>query len=147
MTTKTICPSTTKTRTKSRGPYTQRMNRFLTARLFRGAVALALLSPALALLAPVTGYAEAKQESRTVRGRVSNKDGSAVKGAVVHLKDLRGLSQKSYITPDNGEYRFGALNSSTDYEIWAEFEGKKSSVKHISSFDAKNTFEITLTIN
>lgn len=147
MTMKTICPSMMKMRMRSNHPYTQGMNRFLSARLSRAAVVLALLSPALALTAPMAIHAETKQESRTVRGRVSNKDGSAVKGAVVHLKDLRGLSQKSYITPDNGEYRFGALNSSTDYEIWAEFEGKKSSVKHISSFDAKNTFDITLTIN
>lgn len=102
--------------------------------------------PAVLLTTPLQGVAQ-QATARTVRGHVAHKDGSAVQGAVVHLKDLRGLSQKSYITTDNGEYRFGALNSTTDYEVWAEFQGKKSSVKHVSSFEAKNTFDITLTID
>ena len=41
----------------------------------------------------------------------------------------------------------GNCSQNTDYEIWAESNGKKSSVKTISSFDTKNQFVINLKID
>jgi len=108
-------------------------------------LAALLLVPATALIS--TQSAIAQQAQRSVTGKVTAKDDAPVKGAVVHLKDTRSLSQKSFITDDDGGYRFGQLNSNTDYEIWAEFNGKKSPVKTISSFDSKNSFAITLKVD
>ena len=71
-------------------------------------------------------------------------NGQPVKGAVVHLKDTRTLAQKSYITAEDGTYRFAQLSSTSDYEVWAELNGKKSSVKTISSFDTKPNFNFVL---
>lgn len=116
--------------------------------ILRGsAVTLALLLPVGSTLGTMPAYAQRATAARTVHGKVSGKDGAPLKGAVVHLKDLRSLSQKSYITPEDGTFRFGQLSSNSDYEVWAESNGKKSSVKRISSFEAKNTFEISLTID
>ena len=124
------------------------MNRFRTAsgRRLRSAIllpGLTLIAIAVAIPVPFA-HAQAAQ-ARTLDGKVVS-DGQPVKGAVVHLKDTRTLSQKSYITAEDGSYRFAQLSGTSDYEVWAESNGKKSSVKTISSFDTKPSFNYVLKI-
>jgi hypothetical protein len=84
---------------------------------------------------------------RVVQGKVVDASNASIKGAVVYLKDSRTLAVKSFFSDDEGGYRFGQLSQNSDYEIWAEFNGKKSAVKTISSFDSKNLFNINLKID
>jgi hypothetical protein len=84
---------------------------------------------------------------RVVQGKVVDGANTPIKGAVVYLKDSRSLSVKSFFSDDQGGYRFGQLSQNSDYEIWAENNGKKSSVKNISSFDNKSQFYINLKID
>lgn len=107
--------------------------------LFAGGL---LLAPA-SITMP-TAQAQAAAATRSVTGSVLDKSGAPVKGAVVHLKDTRALSQRSYITADDGQFRFAQLSTSTDYEVWADLNGQKSDSKNLSSFDNKKVQEITL---
>ena len=84
---------------------------------------------------------------RTVQGKVTDKGEAGIGGAVVYLKDDHTMSVKSFISDADGGYRFGQLSDGTDYELWAESNGKKSPTKTISSFDTKKSFQINLKID
>jgi Carboxypeptidase regulatory-like domain len=114
---------------------------------FAGTLSLACCSLFVAARA-VPALAQSRGPAqRVVQGKVVDKADAAVNGAVVYLKDDHSLAVKSYITDDQGGYRFGQLAQNTDYELWAEANGKKSPVKNISSFDSKNQFYINLKID
>lgn len=120
--------------------------RTTTSRHLRTAVLLPGLALFVGAIAAVPPAVAQPAQARTVDGKVVS-SGQPVKGAVVHLKDTRTLSQKSYITAADGTYRFAQLSGTSDYEVWAEANGKKSSIKTISSFDTKSNFSITLKID
>lgn len=114
----------------------------------KAVVAFSLVFASAAAPSAFNGTSAAQQRGpvqRIVEGKVVSNSDAPVKGAVVYLKE--GRSVKSYISSDQGSYRFGQLAQNTDYEIWAEQDGKKSDVKTISSFDSKNHFYIDLKIN
>jgi hypothetical protein len=111
----------------------------------RGALGLVLGCSVLS-----AGHAALAQRGpidRTVEGKVTDKAETGLKGAVVYLKNDHTLAVKSFIVDDAGHYRFGQLAGSTDYELWAEVDGKKSGTRAISSFDNKNAFVINLKID
>jgi hypothetical protein len=126
------------------------MKSLLMLRCFAGKAVL--VSATLgSVIAPVVLAAPAAAQQRgpaqrVVQGKVTDASNAPAKGAVIYLKDGHTLSVKSFIADDQGDYRFGQLAPNVDYEIWAEHDGKKSSVKTISSFDTKNQFYINLKI-
>ena len=113
-------------------------------------VALALAPAAFALTmlpaAPLAAQARGPVQ-RIVHGKVEDKSGAAIKGAVVYLRDGRTSAVKSAIAEDDGSYRFVQLSQNTDYELWAQVDAKKSPTRSISSFDSKNDFNITLKVD
>lgn len=92
-------------------------------------------------------FAQDAPVARVVQGKVEDKSGAPLKGATVYLKDGHTLAVRSYVAGDDGSYRFGQLAQNADYQLWAAVDGKKSSVKNISSFDTRNQFDITLKVD
>ncbi len=117
--------------------------------LTRFGISLALVGcvGSVALLAVPTALVAQQLAQRVVQGKVVDKSEAGLKGATVYLKDGHTLSVKSYIASDDGTFRFGQLAQNTDYQLWAEHTGRKSSVKNISSFDTRTEFNITLKID
>jgi hypothetical protein len=85
--------------------------------------------------------------SKTLTGTVTDKADQPVQGAVVYLKNAKTLVVKSFFTQENGSYRFPQLALNTDYEVWAEKDGKKSVSKSVSQFDDRFSPTINLRIN
>jgi len=115
------------------------MKRWFVAAILALSVATPAVAPRVAMAADQRGPVQ-----RVVSGHVLNDADAPVKGAVVYLKDKHSLAVKSYYSMQDGAYRFGQLSANTDYELWAEFGGKKSKVRSISAYDTKAQFTIDL---
>lgn len=81
---------------------------------------------------------------KSVTGSVVNTDGEPLPGAIVQLKNLKSLEIRSFIAKAKGEYYFHSLSADVDYELKAEWNGKPSNVRLISSFDSHSDLLITL---
>jgi Carboxypeptidase regulatory-like domain len=105
---------------------------------------IALFSAFVLLIGVSLSAAAVAQGGRVVQGKVLTSSDAPVPGAIVYLKDMKTLGVKSAISLTDGSYRFGQLADTTDYEIWAELQGKKSSSRGISSFDTKKLLTLNL---
>jgi hypothetical protein len=92
------------------------------------------------------GKAAAANTQRSVRGRVVASDDTPIESAIVYLSDARTMTVESYITQEDGAYRFEQLTPDDDYNLWAQVDGKKSKVKTLSSFDDRKVFHVILKI-
>ena len=103
---------------------------------------LAVILSVVATLANAQG-----PQLRTVHGEVMDKSESPVVSAIVFLKNARTNAVRSYITDDQGNYRFSGLDPNVDYEIFAEKDANKSATRTVSSFDNKKDIVINLKID
>ncbi|MEO6828419.1 MAG: carboxypeptidase-like regulatory domain-containing protein [Acidobacteriaceae bacterium] len=92
-------------------------------------------------------HAAAATTSRSVRGRVVSAGDSPVSSAIVYLSNARTMTVQSYITQEDGAYRFEQMSPSDDYKLWAQAEGNKSKVKTLSSFDDRAVFHVILKVD
>ncbi|MDP9266727.1 MAG: carboxypeptidase-like regulatory domain-containing protein [Acidobacteriota bacterium] len=88
-----------------------------------------------------------ENQLRTLEGLIMGKGDAPLPGAVVYLKNVKTLAVKSLYSGDDGSYRFNALSPNSDYEVFAEYKGQKSSVKTLSSFDSRPAARINLHID
>jgi hypothetical protein len=110
-------------------------------RSYARAVVTALV--VVCLLASVAGMAQSSAV-RSVEGKVYAAASLPQSSAVVYLQDSKTNNIKSFISTQDGSYRFGQLSSDVDYQVWAEYKGKKSDKKNISSFNSKKQLVIDL---
>ena len=112
------------------------------------AVALACaLFVVLGLLAAASPEKKEKQVGRLVLGKVLDPQDNPLPDAVVYLTNTRTRAIKTYIVSTDGTYRFPALSTAIDYEIYAQYKGKKSDTKSVSQFDDRPQVYIDLKID
>jgi pimeloyl-ACP methyl ester carboxylesterase len=87
---------------------------------------------------------------KNVRGLVSDVRGKPLAGARVFVRDTKTKVIRTLETDTNGEYRVNALTPTADYEVYAEYKGKESEKKFVSSFldreDNVLNFQLNVTV-
>lgn len=108
-----------------------------------------LIVGALVLVISVAAYAapdkKDKQQGRLLYGKVLDQQDNPVPNAIVYLTDTRTHAVKTYIIGQDGTYRFPGL-SNVDYEVYAQYQGRKSDSKSVSQFDDRPEVYIDLKI-
>ncbi len=97
------------------------------------------------------GLAHASQKDRSAGrllfGKVLDPQDNPLPDAVVYLTNTRTRTVKTYIVGKDGTYRFPALSSAIDYEVYAQYKGIKSDVKSVGQFDDRSQVYLDLRIN
>ena len=88
-----------------------------------------------------------KTVGRLLSGKVLDPGDNPLADAVVYLTNTRTRAVKTYIVGPDGIYRFPALSNAIDYEIYAQFKGKKSDTKSVSQFDNRSQVYLDLRID
>jgi hypothetical protein len=98
-------------------------------------------------LAAATPFDKKGDNSRTLSGKVLDRQDTPLVNAVVYLTNTRTRSVKTYIVGNDGIFRFPSLSPNIDYEVYAQFNGHKSDTKTVSQFDNRQQVNINLKID
>lgn len=86
-------------------------------------------------------------ELRTVHGTVIDRAENPVTSAIVYLKNMKTQDVKTYITREDGLYRFSGLDPNVDYQVYAEHNGMVSSTREVSSYDSRRDINFQLKLS
>ncbi len=109
-------------------------------------VACALLV-ALGAVAGASPDKKDKTVGRLLYGKVLDPRDNPLPDAVVYLTNTRNRAVKTYIVGQDGTYRFPALSTATDYDVYAQYKGHKSDTKSVSQFDDRSQVYLDLKID
>jgi hypothetical protein len=115
--------------------------------VIKAASALFLILIACATFAASPPQKAEKQIGRLLYGKVLDTDDNPLPDAVVYVTNTRTRGVKTYIVGKDGAYRFPALTSAVDYEVYAQFKSHKSDTKSVSQFDDRSQVYLVLKIN
>jgi Carboxypeptidase regulatory-like domain len=87
-----------------------------------------------------------KAQGRLLYGKVLDRQDNPVVNAIVYLTNMRTHAVKTYIVGQEGTYRFPGL-STVDYEVYAQYNGRKSDTKSVSQFDDRPQVYIDLRVD
>jgi len=88
-----------------------------------------------------------KAVGRLLYGKVLDRQDNPVPNAVVYLTNTRTRAVKTYIIGPDGTYRFPALSTGADYEIYAQYNGHKSDTKSVGQFDDRPQVYLDLKVD
>ena len=96
--------------------------------------------------APQFGRSAKEDKTRLLTGKVLDSDENPLPNAVVYLTNTHTRAVKTYIVGADGAFRFPALQPSIDYEVYAQYNNRKSGTKTVSQFDDRSQVYISLKI-
>jgi hypothetical protein len=102
---------------------------------------------ALAAPAQLFGRDSKQDKTRLLTGKVLDGADNPLPNAVVYLTNTHTRSVKTYIVGPDGAYRFPALQPSIDYEVYAQYNNRKSGTKTVSQFDDRSQVYISLKVD
>ncbi|HET7890683.1 MAG TPA: carboxypeptidase-like regulatory domain-containing protein, partial [Candidatus Sulfotelmatobacter sp.] len=88
-----------------------------------------------------------KGSGRLLLGKVLDPQDNPLPEAIVYLTNTRTRAIKTYIVGTDGTYRFPALSTATDYEVYAQYKTFKSDTKSVSQFDDRSQVYLDLKVN
>ena len=112
--------------------------------------AVALCCACLIALSAAAGASPDKKDKtvgRLLFGKVLDPGDNPLPDAVVYVTDTRTRAVKTYIVGPDGTYRFPALSTSVDYEVYAQYKGHRSDTKSVSQFDDRSQVYMDLKID
>jgi len=101
----------------------------------------------LAAPAQLVGRDSKEEKTRLLTGKVLDGSDNPLANAVVYLTNTHTRSVKTYIVGPDGTFRFPALQPSIDYEVYAQYNNRKSHTKTVSQFDDRTQVYISLKID
>jgi hypothetical protein len=110
----------------------------------------ALLLLLLGVAAASSPYSKDKDKDtvgRMLTGKVLDRHDNPLPDAIVYLSNTRTRAVKSYIIGTDGAYHFPELSPNIDYEVYAQYKGRKSDTKTVSQFDDRKIVNIILRID
>jgi hypothetical protein len=104
----------------------------------------------LLALGAVSSAAQDKKDKavgRLLFGKVLDPQDNPLPDAVVYVTNTRTRAVKTYIVGADGTYRFPALSTAIDYEVYAQYKGRKSDTKSVSQFDERSQVYLDLKVS
>jgi hypothetical protein len=108
---------------------------------------ICVLLAALVVVCRAAPDAKDKPVGRLLYGKVLDPHDNPLPDAVVYLTNTRNRAVKTYIAGPDGTYRFPALSTAIDYEVYAQYKGHKSDTKSVSQFDDRSQVYIDLKVD
>jgi hypothetical protein len=88
-----------------------------------------------------------KAVGRLLYGKVLDPQDNPLPDAAVYVTNTRTRAVKTYIVGPDGTYRFPALSTAVDYEVYAQYKGHKSDTKSVSQFDDRSQVYLDLKVD
>src|SRR6202051_579301 len=119
-----------------------------TRSLIKGVAVVCALLVALGAVSGVAADKKDKTVGRLLYGKVLDMQDNPLPDAVVYVTNTRTRAVKTYIVGRDGSYRFPALATGVDYQVYAQTgSNKKSDTKSVSQFDDRSQVYLDLKID
>jgi len=115
--------------------------------LIKGVTVACALLLALGAMSSASPDKKDKTVGRLLFGKVLDPQDNPLPDAVVYVTNTRTRAVKTYIVGADGTYRFPALSTAVDYEVYAQYKGRKSDTKSVSQFDERSQVYLDLKVS